>query len=57
MLGVLWGYEYGESIETVQITFYRRILGVGSCTHKQAIMGEMGKYPVALYYQARCIKY
>ena len=37
------GYEYCESMETVQITFYRRILGVGSCTPKQAIMGEEGK--------------
>ena len=53
----IWGYEYCESIETVQITSYRRILGVGLCTPKQAIMGEVGKYPVALYYYSRCIEY
>ena len=49
----IWGYEYCESIETVQITFGRRILGVGSCTPKQAIMRDIGKYPVALYYYSR----
>ena len=51
------GYEYCESIETVQVTFYRRILGVGSCTPKQAIIREIGKYLVALHYYSRCIKY
>ena len=51
------GYEYCDSIETVQITFYRRILGVGSCIPKQAIMREIVKYPVAFYKFSSCIKY
>ena len=42
----MWGYEYYESIDTVQNTFYRRILGVGLSTPNQGIMGEIGKYPV-----------
>lgn len=53
----VWGYECSQCIESIQVKFFKRILGVGMYTSDDAVMGEVGRYPVALYGYKRCIKY
>ena len=50
----MWGFEYSEIYESVRYDFCRRITGLSS---KLVLLGEMGRYPLALHYFQRCIKY
>lgn len=53
----IWGTEYSECIERVQITFVKKILGVGSTTTNAAVLYETGRYPLAYHYHNKCIKF
>lgn len=53
----IWGSEYSESIENVQITFLKRILGVGTTTTNAVVLSEVGRYPLAIVYYKKCIQF
>ena len=53
----IWGYEYREQIERVQVKFCKRLLGVSSSTPNVAVLGECGRYPLSALYMYRCITY
>ena len=53
----IWGHEYSETIESVQYNFCRHILGLNSNAHKDALLGETGRHPLAVYYHCRCVRY
>ena len=53
----IWGFKYSDKIEQVQHVFYKKMLGVSSNTVNEAALGELGRYPLAVHYQLRCVKY
>ena len=53
----VWGFEYSEICESVQYDYYRRITGLSNNSNKLVLLGEMGRYPLALHYFQKCIKY
>ena len=53
----IWGHTVAEPVEKVQITFCKFILGVGKTANNVAILGEVGKLPMFIQYQKRCVKY
>ena len=53
----VWGYEYSETIERVQLKFCRYLLGVNSSVSRHAILGECGRLPLCCIYFKRCISY
>ena len=53
----IWGYAYQNQIESVKIRFCKRLLGVPKSTSNDAILGECGRYPLAVNYMVRCTKY
>ena len=53
----IWGYEYCEINESVQINFCRRILGVNKTINNCMVLGECRRLPLAVTYQTNCIKY
>ena len=55
--GDIWGYEYADEIEKVQIRFCKDFLGVGPSTNDSMVMGECGRLPLCVDYFLKCIKY
>ena len=53
----VWGFEYSEICESVQYDFCRRITGLSNNSSKLVLLDEVGRYPLALHYFQRCIKY
>lgn len=53
----VWGFKVRKHIETAHINFCKYTLEVGSKTHSEAIMGELGRRPMWVLYYAKCIKY
>ena len=53
----IWGHEFSENIERVQIKFCRFLTGVNSSVNKQAVLGECGRHPLCIFYFKRCISY
>lgn len=53
----IWGYEYCESIERVQLKFCKQILRLNSSTATPAVLGELGRLPLCTSYMKRCVKY
>lgn len=53
----IWGFKYSEKIEQVQVKFCKRLLGLTSVASNEAALGEVGRYPLAIHYHTRCIKY
>ena len=53
----IWGYEYCKTIEKIQIKFCKR----HSCLHQNTadflVLGECGRYPLAVTYMTQCVKY
>ena len=45
----MWGYEQIASIERVHIKFLKRILKVLITTSDEAVLGEVGHYPLSVY--------
>ena len=53
----LWGHSMVDSIERVQISFCKYILGVGKAACNEAVLGEVGRLPMFVQYNKKCIKY
>ena len=53
----VWGYKYSVEIETVQINFCKRYLGVKSSTNNCIVLGECGRLPMCITYYTTCVKY
>ena len=53
----IWGYEYSPGIERVHLLFCRYMLGVGSSTNNEAVLGECGRMPLCCYYIKKCVSY
>ena len=53
----IWGYQYREQIEKIQIDFCKRLLGVSSQTPNLAVLGDCGRKPLSVIYMTRCIKF
>ena len=53
----IWGTKHIETIEWVQNTFCKFLLGVKYKTSKAAALGECGRLPMAAVYIPKCINY
>ena len=53
----IWGYEYCKEIEKVQTMFCKQYIGVRQNTSDSLVLGECGRYPLAIVYVTQCIKY
>ena len=53
----IWGYEYCETIEKVQIKFCKRYACLHQNTADFFALGECGRYPLAVTYMTQCVKY
>ena len=53
----LWGYEYCHSIEHIHVKFCKYLLGVSNSTPTAAVLGELGRTPISMTYNVKCIKY
>ena len=53
----IWGHSDCEAVERVHLKFCKPLLGVGSTTSDVAVLGELGRSPLAINYKMRCIKY
>lgn len=50
-------YEISETIENVQIIFYKKYLKLPNCTLNALAVGECGRYVIDIDYFTRCIKH
>ena len=55
--GDIWGYEYADEIEKVQIRFCKDFLGVGPSINDSMVLGECGRLPLCVDCFLKCIKY
>ena len=55
--GEIWGVDYIEAVERVQIQFCKDFLGVRSSTNDCMVLGECGRLPLCIYYHLKPIKY
>jgi hypothetical protein len=53
----VWGYVNGDDVEVVHNTFCKRVLRVKKSTQSTAILGELGRVPLALVRKERMLKY
>ena len=53
----IWGYEVSEYIESIQVKFCKRLLGVRSNTSNSAVLGDCGRLSLSVDYMCKCIKY
>lgn len=53
----IWGYKRLESIEKVHLLACKRYLGLPIKTPNKMAYGELGRYPLFVQSQVRCIKY
>ena len=53
----IWGFHQAPNIERVQLSFYKRILGVKKSTQNDFIYGLLGKVPMLIHRHFRIIKY
>ena len=53
----IWGHSDCAAVERVHLKFCKPLLGVGSTTSDVAVLGELGRSPLAINYKMRCIKY
>ena len=50
----MWGYEQIASIERVHIKSLKRILKVSITACDEAVLGEVGRYPLSVYCSVKC---
>ena len=53
----IWGYEYSQVIEQVQLEYCKTILGVRGKTIHCAVLGECGRRPLVVHYMSKCVLY
>ena len=49
-------FKYSDKIEQEHV-FCKKLLGVSSNRVNEAALGELGRYPLAVHYHLRCVKY
>lgn len=53
----IWGYKYSEEIEKIQAKFCKRYVGLKQNSADIFALSECGRFPLAVFYIAQCIKY
>ena len=53
----IWGYTVYKEVESVQLTFFKYILGIRKTTCNLMAYGELGKYPVNVHIKSRILNY
>ena len=53
----IWGTQYFDTLENVQIKFFKMFLGVGRTTENCFILREIGRYPLWVDTRYRAVKY
>lgn len=53
----IWGFQYVDRIEKVQISFCKQYCGLPQQTANVFVYGECGRLPLCITYMPRCIKY
>ena len=53
----IWGSEYCKQVESVQINFCKRILGLSNRSSNAGALGECGLLPLQCIYHVKWIKY
>jgi hypothetical protein len=53
----VWGYAKADDVEVVHNTFCKRVLCVKKSSHTSAVLGELGRVPLALVRTERMLKY
>ena len=53
----LWGYEYSDIIENVQLKFCREFLGVNHSVNNCIVLYECGRLPLCVIYKTKVVKY
>ena len=53
----VWGFDYCETIEQVQIQFCKEYLGVNSSVNNVVALGECGRLPLCTNYHMKCVHY
>jgi len=53
----VWGTKKFKDIESIQIYFCKKMIGLPQQTTNNAVMGECGQYPVYIECVKKCIKY
>ena len=53
----IWGYKYSDEIERVQTSFCKQYIGLKTNTMDSFVLGECGRYCMAVSYMTQCIKY
>ena len=53
----VWGYENSKVLETVQLKFFKYLLGLKQCTSSNMLYGELGIYPLDIHIKSRIIGY
>jgi len=49
----IWGFKFSEKIERVQYVFCKRLLGLTTRSVNEVALGDLGRYPLAVYYHVR----
>ena len=53
----VWGFENSTVIETVQLKFYKYLLGLKKSTPSYIVYGELGVYPLDISIKVRMVSY
>ena len=53
----IWGTRYARSIEYVHRKFCKYVLNVSINASNAAVLGELGRHPLRVQYNSRCVKY
>jgi len=53
----LWGLKPMNCLESVQVYACKRFLNIPNNTSNDAVLGDLGRYPLAIYSAKRCINY
>ena len=53
----IWGFNTAESVERVHRKFCKWVLKVKQSTNSHSVYGELGRFPLFIERQIRCVKY
>ena len=55
--GELWGMEAAEQLETLQVTYYKRLFGLHRTTHTQFLKGELGLFSLRKHRLVQVVRF
>ena len=53
----IWGLKPMACIENIQMYTYKRFLNNSLCSCNDAILGDLGRFPIYIYSVKRCLSY